>query len=173
MFYCIHSKAIQFQFIHYPFSPAYYFLSDFRMGIVHICIHKIVIISHFPIHFFSPVLVFSYYFINSRFLIFIIKIYSCKKIIVPFKSRISVVSSRKCKFCPSFNFIRFCHFFISVVRSYFYRHKSLCFICSGLMIQYNIKINIYTVFMKFINCFYKFLFCPIFRSYGTLLIKFS
>ena len=84
------------------------------------------IVFHFPFHFFSPVLVFSYYFINSRFLIFIIKIYSCKKIIVPFKSRISVISSRKCKFCPSFNFIRFCHFFISVVRSYFYRHKSLC-----------------------------------------------
>ena len=173
MFYCIHSESVQLQFIHYPFSPAYYFLSDFRMGIIHICIHQIVIVSHFRIHFFRPVFIFSHYFVNSRFLIFIIKIYSREKIVVPFKSRISVISSRECKFCPSFNFIRFTDFFISVSGSHLYSRKSLCFICSSLMIEHHIKINIYIIFMKFFDCFYQFLFCSVFCPYCTLLVKFS
>ena len=172
MFYCIHSKSIKFQFIYNPFSPSDYFFPYFRMRKINISIHQIVIISKFRINSFIPVLVFSNNLINSIFTCSVIKINTVKKVIIPLKCRIFIVSSRKSEFCPSFYFKRFRYFHCPIFRINFNCQKILCFVSTALMIQNRIQIHIYIILMKLFNCLNQFLFCPIFRSNSSFLIKF-
>ena len=171
MLHGIHSEAVQMKFPYRPFSPARNFLHHFRMLVIHVVKHEVIIIAFFAIYVVAPPLPLSFNFKNSSLVATRVVVNPGKMIPMPFKVRVLLTASGECEVCPPLDFVGITKLLVTIFLPHAFYVKVFFLISPSFVVENGIEIYLDMLFMERFDHMIKLRTCAVLSAHRSLLVK--
>ncbi len=171
MLHGIHAEAVQMKFPYRPFSPARNFLHHFRMLVIHVVKHEVIIIAFFAIYVVAPPLPLSFNFKNSSLVATRVVVNPGKMIPMPFKVRVLLTASGECEVCPPLDFVGITKLLVTIFLPHAFYVKVFFLISPSFVVENGIEIYLDMLFMERFDHMIKLRTCAVLSAHRSLLVK--